>query len=57
MMVTKGISFNLNDPQQKEIYEYAMSVKNFSGHVKTLLERDKRTKEKPQKSGGIKIIL
>lgn len=57
MMVTKGISFNLNDPKQKELYEYAISVKNFSGHIKTLLERDKMARKKPQGGGGIKIIL
>lgn len=36
MKKEKTVSFNLNDPREKRLYEYACSV-NFSGLVKSLL--------------------
>ncbi|MDC3412504.1 hypothetical protein [Terrihalobacillus insolitus] len=37
---TKGVSFNLLDQDQKELYDHAMKKSNFSGYVKRLMIRD-----------------
>lgn len=36
----KGVSFNIRDPQQKELYDYCMAKSNFSGYVKNLVLKD-----------------
>lgn len=38
---TKGVAFNLDDPDQKELYEFAMERTNFSSYVKRLIQRDR----------------
>jgi hypothetical protein len=58
--ITKGVTFNLSDPDQKELYEYAMRSKNFSGKMKRLLEKERAEKNTPQRQvhrGGIQIDL
>ncbi len=37
---TKGVAFNLVDPFQKKMFEYASSFPNFSAYVKRLIQRD-----------------
>lgn len=37
---SKGVSFNILDDQQYELYELAVSKTNFSGYVKGLMLRD-----------------
>lgn len=37
---TKGVAFNLDDPDQKELLEYAMKRTNFSAYVKRLIQKD-----------------
>jgi hypothetical protein len=37
---TKGVSFNLDDPLQKQLYDHAMKHTNFSSYVKALIQRD-----------------
>ena len=39
-MVSKAVTFNILDPDQKEMFEHAMQRKNFSGYVKRLIQRD-----------------
>lgn len=39
-IVTKGVSFNILDPDQKVLLEHAMQRKNFSSYVKRLIQRD-----------------
>lgn len=60
-MKTKGVAFNLADPDQKELYEWAMDRTNFSAYIKRLIQadRDRRMKPPPIKSadGGIRIKL
>ena len=60
---TKGVTFNLADPDQKLLYDFAMQRANFSGYIKRLIQRDRETQpqEKPAAvktaTGGIKIDL
>lgn len=37
---TKGVSFNVLDEDQEELYAYACSKSNFSGYVKRLIMKD-----------------
>jgi hypothetical protein len=59
MMVTKGVSFNLKDQEQKKLYDYACSLKNFSGYVKELMLKDIESKQSLKfiNNGGIKMDL
>jgi hypothetical protein len=38
--VRKNVSFNIADPDQKALLEYAMQRPNFSAYVKRLIQRD-----------------
>lgn len=59
-MKTRGVAFNIEDPAQKDLYDYTLKFKNFSAYIKGLIERDKAVRV-PQKiinppgAGGIKI--
>lgn len=58
-MKNKGVAFNLDDPDQKELYKWAVEhTTNFSSYVKRLIQadRDKKnaTRIKPG-GGGIKF--
>jgi len=37
---TKGVSFNLEDPDQLELYQFAAKRKNFSAYIKRLIQKD-----------------
>lgn len=39
-MKTKGVAFNLADPHQKELLDWAARHPNFSNYVKRLIDRD-----------------
>ena len=39
-MVNKAVSFNVLDPDQKDLFEHAMKRKNFSSYIKRLIQRD-----------------
>jgi hypothetical protein len=58
---TKGVTFNLADPDQLQLFNFAMQRANFSGYIKRLIQRDQESKEKPAAvkttAGGIKIDL
>lgn len=41
---TVQISFNLDDPKQKEMYSHCKKFTNFSYYGKTLIERDMNNK-------------
>lgn len=41
---TKQISFNLDDPKQKELYDYCSKFTNFSYYGKTIIEKDMNNK-------------
>ena len=61
-MKTKGVAFNLEDPDQKELFDWAMSRTNFSAYVKRLIQTDRDAKKTPpvirtSNSGGIKIKI
>lgn len=50
-METKGVSFNLNDPMQKGLYDFAFEQStNFSGYVKYLLAAEKERVERTLRS-------
>ncbi len=41
-IVNKSVSFNLLDPAQRELFEYAAAkTTNFSGYMKRILAREK----------------
>ncbi|WP_405101469.1 hypothetical protein [Oceanobacillus sp. FSL H7-0719] len=37
---SKGVAFNVEDVQQKILFDYANSKSNFSAHIKALLLKD-----------------
>lgn len=37
MRITKPVSFNLDDPHQKRLYDFVMQQGSFSGYVKDLI--------------------
>jgi len=39
-MKSKGVAFNLDDPHQKKLYEWACQQTNFSNYVKRLIDYD-----------------
>lgn len=45
---TKGVTFNLSDPDQNELFEHANKRANFSGYVKRLIQRDKDSQSKSE---------
>jgi hypothetical protein len=59
---TKGVTFNLADPDQQQLFKFAMQRQNFSGYVKRLIQRDLENQERKNPAarssgGGIKIDL
>lgn len=60
--VTKGVTFNCDDPDQQALLKHALERPNFSGYVKRLIQRDlENQQQKPPtiktNSGGIKLDL
>lgn len=39
-IVTKGVSFNVLDPDQEKLLQHAIKRKNFSSYIKRLIQRD-----------------
>ncbi|EZP77648.1 hypothetical protein H839_08444 [Parageobacillus genomosp. 1] len=39
-IVRKPVAFNLDDPDQKSLYDHAMKRTNFSAYIKRLIQRD-----------------
>lgn len=39
----KSVAFNVDDPHQRKLYEYALQFTNFSALVKMLIQRDMDT--------------
>ena len=68
-MKTRGVSFNVEDPEQSQLYKYTQTINNFSGYIKELIRKDRASKTikkvnpggnpggNPPNSGGIKITL
>jgi hypothetical protein len=54
-MKTKGVAFNMDDPDQKELFEYAMERTNFSAYVKRLIQSDRDSKRR--KATGNPVVL
>jgi hypothetical protein len=38
--VVKSVAFQLEDPMEEKLYEYAMKNKYFSTYIKRLIQRD-----------------
>lgn len=60
-MKTKGVAFNMADPDQKDLYEWAMTRTNFSAYVKRLIQADRDTKKRtvingPKDAQGVQVI-
>ncbi|MRG87026.1 hypothetical protein [Salinibacillus xinjiangensis] len=49
-MKNKPISFNIDNPNDKYLFEQIKNIKNFSGYAKSLIANDLRYKNK-----GIKV--
>lgn len=43
-MKSKSISFNVDDPIEKDLYQWSVKLDNFSGYVKNLIRDDKKKK-------------
>lgn len=43
-MKSKSISFNIDDPAEKDLYAWCTAQKNFSGYTKELIATDKKKK-------------
>lgn len=57
-IVRKAIAFNLDDPFQRELYEFAKRNKNFSYYGKRLIEKDmERWEDRMRDKGGIRVRL
>ena len=62
-IIRKQITFNVEDPEQKQLLEYALSLDNFSGRMKKLLKQDYlRTQQlqnqlKFSNQGGIRFTV
>jgi hypothetical protein len=62
-VIRKPVAFNKNDPEQKELLEYALNIENFSGYIKDLIKKDKELKDQLSarsvkvEGKGIKIDL
>lgn len=59
-MKNKGVSFNLDDPGQKSLYDFAVGQSNFSSYVKRLIQSDRDRNEKrttKNGNGGIQIRM
>ncbi|MED4978755.1 hypothetical protein P9726_03350 [Geobacillus stearothermophilus] len=49
-IVRKPVAFNLDDPDQKELYDHAMKRTNFSAYIKRLIQRDMENGNAPRMS-------
>lgn len=56
-MKTRGVTFNIEDPEQLQLYKYSQTLGNFSGYIKELIRKDRASKVTTKKPGGIKITL
>lgn len=48
-MKNRGVSFNLDDPAQKELHDYTLNFTNFSAYVKGLIERERSSRNNVKK--------
>lgn len=39
-MKTKSVGFNIDDVQERQLFDYAVTKQNFSGYVKELIAAD-----------------
>lgn len=39
-MKNKPVSFNLDNTDDKDLFDYVKNIKNFSGYMKTLIKHD-----------------
>ncbi|KIL46140.1 hypothetical protein [Jeotgalibacillus campisalis] len=54
----KSVAFNVDDPIERQMYDYASNNKYFSTYVKRLIQRDMENGQKvsspgPGRAGGI----
>jgi hypothetical protein len=36
----RPVSFNINDPYQRKLYEHTLQYSNYSAYIKSLIQRD-----------------
>ncbi|NLP52051.1 hypothetical protein [Bacillus sp. RO1] len=57
----KTIKFNLDNPEEKRSYKFALQQENFSGWIKSLIKKEEQKsmlpKYKSDKDGVIRINL
>lgn len=58
-MKTKGVSFNVENPTDKELFEHSLTYQNFSGKVKEWIKADKENARRRLRTetGGIRIRI
>lgn len=58
-MKNKPISFNIDNPEDKQLYEHVKGIKNFSGYAKLLISNDLKSKSETKRTpaGGLQIRL
>lgn len=54
-MHNQPVSFNLADPDQKELFDHAMKRPNFSGYIKRLIQRDMESGSAPSQKEEVKV--
>lgn len=50
-MKNKPVSFNLDNPGDKQLFDYVKGIKNFSGYAKSLIHNDLK------RQTGIKVVI
>lgn len=43
-MKNKPVSFNLDNPNDRQLFEHVKDIKNFSGYAKSLIDEDLKRK-------------
>lgn len=52
-IITRGVSFNLDDPDQDALHTHARTRANFSGYIKRLIQRDMEFAKKTPASSTV----
>jgi hypothetical protein len=56
-MKNKPISFNLDNPGDRKLFDHVKEIKNFSGYAKSLILDDLNKKAATDRTPGLKIQL
>lgn len=54
--LTKGVTFNLSDPDQNSLLEHACKRDNFSGYIKRLIQKDQENQKENQSENEVTSV-